>query len=402
MHPLHLRYVSEEPRWQSCARLFHHLSDLVSADRRILLRETYTSFQVYPEVETEAECLQELALRLGRIASLMPTEQPFAYGLVCYILGNALDRFAQQIPKLIAGLESKQEILGDLTSSLDALRDEERVLREAYKSFCELVVSRLLKASPMDSFDDDCLEDGDLTDEETTPDSESSDDDKNDQSEPLTLDQIDLVQLAILLFPYDHEASDRSGEIAFLDQLSALLADDAVQLGSSVVVRAGERAMRVSADPYCVPSKAFPDCPKIMRLRISHVTEADKKSLAKLGLKTTTDISFPTMLEFSVLQRELFQLVEWTASWIRGQATESPIPPSLPIQIAGEVADDEPLTDAAAHRDIFAAKASAAFTDFGANWRSVNYLWSRAAREAYDAWEARHDEENDEEDDNAY
>lgn len=398
MHPLHLRYVCEEPRWQSCARLFHHLSDLVSADRRILLRETYSSFLVYPTDETEAECLQELALRLGRIAFLMPSEQPFAYGIVCYILGNALDRFTKRIPSLIVSLESKQEILGDLTSSLDALRDEEYVLQEAYKSFCELVVARLLKASPSDSFDDDCPDEGDITDCETALTRELSDDENVDKPEPLTLDQIDLVQLANLLFPCEDGCSDHSLEIAFFDQLSTLLANDAVQSNTNVVVRVGVHAVQVSVGPYCVPSTAVPDCPRIMRLRIGHVTEADKQALEKLGLKYTLDLSLPTGLEFSVLPRELSQLVEWTASWIRGQASESPVPPSLPIQIAGEVDEDNPHTEAAAYRDVFAAKASAAFTDFGANWRSVNYLWSRAARESYDAWEAKQEDQNDDDD----
>ncbi|EMI22350.1 hypothetical protein RMSM_00727 [Rhodopirellula maiorica SM1] len=386
VHPLHFRYVSKEPRQQTRTLLFQLLGELDSAERSALLRDTYTSFQVCPTADTEPECFRELATRLGRIAKLMPNEQPFVFGLVCYVLGNALDRSSHRIRKFITAKKKMLDFMPEVVQQIADLREEECQLHAAYHAFCETDVAGLLDDTPSMDFGSEWLV-------ETEPSGESSslkNDLNDDEPEPLTLEQIDLHVLSKLLFPYDEELPDRSGQTAFLDQLSAALAGDAVQMETRVVVRVGDRAIAVGASDYCGPSGLNPDCPKVARLRIGHVTQDDVQTLAKLGLTLKDDSSISGSLEFSVLQRELLLLVDWTVEWIRGQESESPVLPPLPIQISGDADEDLPQTAGAFVRDMVAAQSSETFSNFGSDWREHKYLWSRAAREAYNTWEAKH------------
>jgi hypothetical protein len=392
MHPLHFRYVTECPSGQTCGRLFQLLDDMAPALRAQLLRDVFHALNVFPSdaspgpEEANDSCYREFRKRFARLAALLPEEGPLVYGMVCYVLSNAYSRSTQ---RLFCFIEQHRELADtdpESRDSLDSLREEEHQVRVAYRSFCELVVAALLNEDPSMDFGSEWLV------------AEGEPDEDSDVGEAIgaadSHDLSNLEQISKLLFPLDEESTPPHPVIVtFLDQLAANF-QTAISLSpQTIAVRIVNQAMLVSVGEYCAPSESDPTCPLVLRLQLRGVPFTDVKLLKGLGLAPTPRSWMNCRLEFSILPNELARLATWTADWIRGQQSRNTLPPPIPIRLAGENRFFDFVGDPAEQSPFVEMAAQAArhgFAEEGQDWLSVEYLWSKAAREAYNLWNERH------------
>lgn len=157
MHHLHFRYVTEEPKYQSPARLFQLLDDLAPNVRANLLEGTLVDVNIFSEHPSEGarhqaeyDGLKEQIQSLARAAG---TGHVLTYGLVSFILGNVHARCFVRLPGLI---ERKLQMVDagfeDERQSVNALGAERDLLYRAYTQFCELVVDSLMNDPEDDEF----------------------------------------------------------------------------------------------------------------------------------------------------------------------------------------------------------------------------------------------------------
>ncbi|GEM_PF-5704204 len=348
MHHLHFRYVSEEPRSQTLRRLFQLLDDMPPDLRHDLLRNLFIDFRVFSELlnekDKQAAEYTELKSKLQRLVGSVPGEQAIVYGLVCFVLGNVHARCTIRLPRLI---DQKRRLVQDglhsELESLNSLREEEGVLRNAYATFCELVIGPLLGDVQTMDFGSEWL---------------------FDDSEPVPPDQ---VKAALAKQQSASAISEHSEPIisSFLDQVAAQF-EVALRIGpETLALRVEDKAVSVSVGEYCAPCDRHPTRPRVLRLNISGVSLLDR-AFRQLGLPVNPKYHLKCRLEFSVLPAELPRLSSWTAEWVRGQALQSQNGPPIPIVLDG---------------------GEASFSASCSDWLSVDYLWSSAAREAYKTWE---------------
>ncbi len=384
MHPLHFRYVSDPPSGQTCSRLFQLMDDLEPDGRHALLRDAFHAFNVYPTEkgtvkERAAHCYREFKERCKTLMEMLPEESPFVFGLVCSTLGNGLARSTRRVFHFIERQREDADDDPTAKEKMDFLREEEHQLRVAYREFCDLVIAVLVaEIEPMD-FGSEWL-----IDEEGPIDDDSPESDEAEKTPPKKLFPDPEIEIPC------HPAAT-----TFLDQVSAHFQKSLVENTHSIAVREGDKAVNISVSEYSAPTPAKPDCPLVLRLFIRGLSISDPRQFKKLGLRPLRRTWFEGRLEFSLFPNELALLATWTAEWIRGQVARDTNPPPIPIRLSGESRYFEFSGDPAEQSpyvEPVAEAARSAFSSEGTDWLKVEYLWSKAARAAYNAWEAKSDE----------
>lgn len=153
--------------------------------------------------------------------------------------------------------------------------------------------------------------------------------------------------------------------------------------------------VNISVSEYSTPTATEPDCPLVLRLFIRGLSISDPRQFKKLRLRPLRRTWFEGRLEFSLFPNELALLATWTAEWIRGQVARDTNPPPIPIRLSGESRYFEFSGDPDEQSPFVepvAKAARSAFSSEGTDWLKVEYLWSNAARAAYNAWDANSDE----------
>ncbi len=390
MHPLHFEYVSENRHHQSCSKLFQLMDDLEPVGRDELLRDAYISLNVFSkdgESESKDSPLRyrEFKKRFRTLTQMLPEESPFIYGMVCYILGSVSGRSTKGIFAVIERQLAAADIIPDTMDNVHSLRAEEHQLRVAYREFCELVLPGMLGRDEDLDFGDEMLPDG--ADDVGT--------DSDEEVEPSVNEEPPVNKL----FPMEIEQRPYDAIVTtFLDQVSAAF-EKSVEVGShSFAVRVADKGVMLSVGEYCGPSEGTPDCPLVLRLNIRRLNLSDQRQVKRLGLRLTADNGFAGRLEFSVFPNELALLASWTEAWIRGQESRDPNPPPIPIRLAGENQHFEFCGDPSEPQSFVEPVAEAArisFSNFGAEWLEVKYLWSGAARQAHNSWTSRNQTEEE-------
>ena len=182
----------------------------------------------------------------------------------------------------------------------------------------------------------------------------------------------------------------------FLDQVSAHFEKSFVEKSHNIAVREGDKAVNISVSEYSAPTTAKPDCPLVLRLFIRGLTISDPRQFKKLRLRPVRRTWFDGRLEFSLFPNELALLATWTADWIRGQVARDTNPPPIPIRLSGESRYFEFIGDPAEQSPFIepvAEAARSAFSSEGTDWLKVDYLWSKAARAASNAWNERREDD---------
>jgi len=378
MHPLHFRYISD-PTSHNCSRLFQLMDDMQPDGRHALLRDAFRSFNVRsPDAGTAKEraghCYREFKERCKTLMEMLPEESPFVFGMVCFILGNGHARSTRRVFHFIERQREDADDDPSAKESLDFLREEEHQLRVAYREFCDLVIAGLVDENEPTDFGSEWLIDEDGPVDDDSPESDEAD---KAPSKKLFPDP----EIVIPCHP---------AVTTFLDQVSAHFEKSLVESPHSIAVREGDKAVSISVSEYSAPTPAKPDCPLVLRLFIRGLTISDPRQFKKLGLRPFRRTWFEGRLEFSLFPNELALLATWAAEWIRGQVARDTNPPPIPIRLSGESRYFEFSGDPAEQSPFVepvAEAARAAFSSEGTDWLKVDYLWSKAAREANNVWQ---------------
>lgn len=390
MHHLHFRYVTEQPRYQTIRRLFQLLDDMPADLRQPLLRDVFVHFDASSDLTTEkghqAGQYRALKSKLQQFVEALRSEEPLVYGLVCFILGNAHSRHMIGLPRVI---DRKRDLVngGLLTesASLESLHQEAEVLRKAYGTFCELVVAPLLGDAEVMDFGSEWLFD----ESEPLPPAAAKEALARQQSgspnDEVAGTAADVSSASAPRDPCDPIIT------TFLDQIAAHFEVTLMLASGRLAVRVADKAVSVTVAEYCAPSEREPTKPLILRMHLQGLPPYDK-AFRQLGLPFNPKYYLHCRLEFSVLPSELPLLSTWTAEWIRGQESRNPNAPPIPILLAGEqeffvFTGDE--NETSPFMEPLAEHARTSFASGGSDWLSVDYLWSKAAREAYNAWASK-------------
>ena len=359
------------------------MDDLTIQQRATLLRDMYVTLNVYDD--DSAAQYREFKRRLSALACLSPSEELVVYGMVCFVLGNVLHRATHGLFRIVDRKRELLDVAPNEAESIASLREEEHKLRVAYKSFCELVVTGLLNEEPGVDFGSEWL--FDMAAPEPSQPFEVPD-------KALVDDFVALKKLSKQLFPTNEVIIPVHPAVTtFIDQVSANFEKSKLDGDHAVIVRIADKSVRVSVPQYCGPTDTDPKRPQIMRINISG-TGPDARMLRELELPLHPDSSLNCRLEFSVLPKELSLLATWITEWIKGQEARDTNPPSIPIRLSGEVDFFEFTGDpdeVSPFVEPAAEDARSAFSSGGEDWLDVDYLWSQAARSAFNRWQKNHE-----------
>jgi len=179
--------------------------------------------------------------------------------------------------------------------------------------------------------------------------------------------------------------------MTFIDQLAAHFEVTVRPGARQLALRVADKAVSVYVGEYSTPSEKEPTRPLVLRLYLKGLSPFDK-SFGRLGLPVNPKYFLGCDLEFSVLPSELPLLSDWVAEWIRGQESRIPDGPPIPILLAGEeqfFAFRGDQKEASSFIEPLSESARTAFSSGSSDWLSVHYLWSKAAHEAYNAWQKK-------------